>query len=132
MDAGRHPNIELLDYSEVVEVKGYVGNFDVQVRRKPRQRVRSRMPPGRARGTCRPGQTALRIPRPGRTPARARRDGQVLRPFGPLSENVMVVRRQKPPLYLHPRPRVIGLREENRSNGPQARCLVPIWLPTQT
>ncbi len=36
MDAGRHPNIELLDYSEVVEVQGYVGNFDVRVRRKPR------------------------------------------------------------------------------------------------
>jgi heterodisulfide reductase subunit A len=36
MDAGRHPNIELLDYSEVVEVKGYIGNFEVKVRRKPR------------------------------------------------------------------------------------------------
>jgi len=36
MDAGRHPNIELLDYSEVVDVQGYVGNFDVRVRRKPR------------------------------------------------------------------------------------------------
>ncbi len=36
MDAGRHPNIELLDYSEVVEVHGYVGNFQVRVRRKPR------------------------------------------------------------------------------------------------
>ena len=36
MDVGRHPNIELLDYSEVVGVKGYVGNFDVKVRRKPR------------------------------------------------------------------------------------------------
>jgi heterodisulfide reductase subunit A len=36
MDAGRHPNIELLDYSEVADVRGYVGNFDVRVRRKPR------------------------------------------------------------------------------------------------
>jgi heterodisulfide reductase subunit A len=36
MDAGRHPKIELLDYSEVVEVQGYVGNFKVRVRRKPR------------------------------------------------------------------------------------------------
>jgi heterodisulfide reductase subunit A len=36
MDVGRHPNIELLDYSEVEEVKGYVGNFDIKVRRKPR------------------------------------------------------------------------------------------------
>jgi heterodisulfide reductase subunit A len=36
MDAGRHPNIKLLSYSEVVEVHGYVGNFDVKVRLKPR------------------------------------------------------------------------------------------------
>jgi heterodisulfide reductase subunit A len=36
LDAGRHPNIELLDYSEVAEVQGYVGNFDVRVRRMPR------------------------------------------------------------------------------------------------
>jgi heterodisulfide reductase subunit A len=36
MDAGRHPNITLLSYSEVEEVSGYVGNFTVKVRRKPR------------------------------------------------------------------------------------------------
>jgi heterodisulfide reductase subunit A len=36
MDAGRHPNIELLSYSEVEEVHGYVGNFQVTVKRKPR------------------------------------------------------------------------------------------------
>ena len=36
MDAGRHPNIELLSYSEVVEVHGYVGNFQVKVKKKPR------------------------------------------------------------------------------------------------
>jgi len=36
MDVGRHPNIELLDYSEVEEVQGYIGNFSVRVRRKPR------------------------------------------------------------------------------------------------
>ncbi|MFW6110834.1 MAG: CoB-CoM heterodisulfide reductase HdrA2 [Thermoproteota archaeon] len=35
-DAGRHPNIELLTYSEVVEVSGYIGNFKVKVRKKPR------------------------------------------------------------------------------------------------
>ncbi len=36
MDVGRHPNITLLSYSEVEGVSGYVGNFDVQVRRKAR------------------------------------------------------------------------------------------------
>jgi len=36
MDAGRHPNIELLSYSEVEKVHGYVGNFQVTVKRKPR------------------------------------------------------------------------------------------------
>lgn len=33
---GQHPNIELLTYSEVREVDGYVGNFKVKVERKPR------------------------------------------------------------------------------------------------
>jgi heterodisulfide reductase subunit A len=36
MDAGRHPNITLLTYSEVEEVSGYVGNFTVKVRKKAR------------------------------------------------------------------------------------------------
>jgi len=36
MDAGRHPNIELLAYSEVEDVSGYVGNFRVRVRKKAR------------------------------------------------------------------------------------------------
>ncbi len=36
MDAGRHPNIHLLTYSEVEEVSGYVGNFKVKVRKKAR------------------------------------------------------------------------------------------------
>ena len=31
-----HPNIELLTYSEVDKVEGYVGNFNVRIRRKPR------------------------------------------------------------------------------------------------
>ena len=34
VDAGRHPNIELLTYSEVEKVEGYVGNFNVTVRKK--------------------------------------------------------------------------------------------------
>jgi len=35
-DAGRHKNIELLTNSEVLEVKGYIGNFKVKVSEKPR------------------------------------------------------------------------------------------------
>jgi heterodisulfide reductase subunit A len=31
-----HENIDLMTYSEVVEVSGYVGNFDVKIRQKPR------------------------------------------------------------------------------------------------
>ena len=36
MDVGRHPRIELLTYSEVEDVAGYVGNFRVRVRKKAR------------------------------------------------------------------------------------------------
>src|SRR3989304_4473101 len=36
MDAGRHPRIKLLAYSEVEDVSGYVGNFAVRVRKKAR------------------------------------------------------------------------------------------------
>jgi len=36
MDAGRHPRIKLFTYSEVVDVQGYVGNFEVKIKRKPR------------------------------------------------------------------------------------------------
>ncbi len=35
-DVGRHPRIKLLTLSEVVDVKGYVGNFEVTVREKAR------------------------------------------------------------------------------------------------
>jgi len=34
VDAGTHPNIELLTYSEIDSVEGYIGNFDVKIRRK--------------------------------------------------------------------------------------------------
>jgi len=36
MDAGRHPRIELLTYSEIEDISGYVGNFTVQVRKRAR------------------------------------------------------------------------------------------------
>jgi heterodisulfide reductase subunit A len=36
MDAGRHPNIELLTYSEVTAVSGYMGHYKVTVKTKPR------------------------------------------------------------------------------------------------
>jgi len=36
VSVGQHPNIKLLTYSEVEEVAGYVGNFEVKVRRKAR------------------------------------------------------------------------------------------------
>jgi heterodisulfide reductase subunit A len=36
MDVGRHPRIELLVDSEVESVTGFVGNFRVRIRRKPR------------------------------------------------------------------------------------------------
>jgi len=35
-DAGRHPNITIHTLSEVAEVKGYVGNFDVKIVKKAR------------------------------------------------------------------------------------------------
>jgi len=36
LEANRHPNIEILSYSEVIKVDGYIGNFKVQVKRYPR------------------------------------------------------------------------------------------------
>jgi len=35
-DVGSHPNIELMTYSEVVDVSGYMGNFTVKVKKKAR------------------------------------------------------------------------------------------------
>ena len=34
--AGSHPFIELMSYSEVTEVSGFIGNFTVKIRKKPR------------------------------------------------------------------------------------------------
>jgi heterodisulfide reductase subunit A len=36
MDVGRHPKVELLSYSEVESVTGFVGNFNVTIRKKAR------------------------------------------------------------------------------------------------
>lgn len=36
VDVGHHPHIHLLTYSEVTEVKGRAGSFQVQIRKKPR------------------------------------------------------------------------------------------------
>ncbi len=36
VDCASHPNIELLSYSEVEEIGGYIGNFEVKVRKKAR------------------------------------------------------------------------------------------------
>jgi len=36
VDVGRHPNIELMTYSEVEKVEGYIGNFEITVRKKAR------------------------------------------------------------------------------------------------
>ena len=36
VSVGKHPKIKLMTYAEVQEVKGYVGNFKVRVRKKAR------------------------------------------------------------------------------------------------
>ncbi|EMR75216.1 polyferredoxin, heterodixulfide reductase subunit A [Thermoplasmatales archaeon SCGC AB-540-F20] len=36
VDVARHPNIELHTYSEIEHVDGYIGNFKVKIRKKPR------------------------------------------------------------------------------------------------
>jgi len=36
VDVGRHPNIELMTYTEVESVEGYIGNFDITLRKKAR------------------------------------------------------------------------------------------------
>ena len=35
-DAGRHPNIKLLTLAEIEQIGGYVGNFKVRIRQRPR------------------------------------------------------------------------------------------------
>ena len=36
MDAGRHPRIKLMTYSEVTAVSGYMGNYKATIKTRPR------------------------------------------------------------------------------------------------
>jgi len=36
VDVGRHPNIEIISYSDLVSVSGFIGNFKVKIRKNPR------------------------------------------------------------------------------------------------
>ncbi|MFZ5519117.1 MAG: hypothetical protein ACOY90_20965 [Candidatus Zhuqueibacterota bacterium] len=36
LDVGRHPNVNILAYSEVLDIQGTIGNFDVTVKKKAR------------------------------------------------------------------------------------------------
>ncbi len=36
VDVGRHPNIEIISYADVLKVDGHVGNFKVKIRKNPR------------------------------------------------------------------------------------------------
>jgi heterodisulfide reductase subunit A len=36
VDVGRHPNIEIISFADVLKVSGYVGNFRVKIRKNPR------------------------------------------------------------------------------------------------
>jgi heterodisulfide reductase subunit A len=36
VDVGRHPNIEIISFADVLKVDGYVGNFKVRIRKNPR------------------------------------------------------------------------------------------------
>ena len=41
VDAARHPNIEILSYSELLRLDGYIGNFRAEIVRKPRYVIAS-------------------------------------------------------------------------------------------
>jgi heterodisulfide reductase subunit A len=36
VDVGRHPNIEIITYADLLSVSGYIGNFKVKIRKNPR------------------------------------------------------------------------------------------------
>jgi len=60
VSVGQHENIELLSYSEVVDVQGYVGNFKVKVRKKARYVDEEKCT---GCGLCWEGCLTMRIPR---------------------------------------------------------------------
>ena len=40
VDASRHPNIEIISYADLINISGYVGNFKVKIKKKPRYVIR--------------------------------------------------------------------------------------------
>ena len=42
VDCGRHPNIQIFANAELVKVNGYIGNFKVKIRKKPRYVISER------------------------------------------------------------------------------------------
>ncbi len=36
LEAGRHPNIQIMSFCDITEVSGYIGNFTVKIKQKPR------------------------------------------------------------------------------------------------
>jgi heterodisulfide reductase subunit A len=41
VDVGRHPNIEIISFADLLKVDGYVGNFNVRIRKNPRYVIAS-------------------------------------------------------------------------------------------
>ncbi|MFW6110956.1 MAG: hydrogenase iron-sulfur subunit [Thermoproteota archaeon] len=35
VDVARHPNIEIISYADLLDVKGFIGNFEVRIRKRP-------------------------------------------------------------------------------------------------
>jgi heterodisulfide reductase subunit A len=89
MDAGRHPNITLLSYSEVEEVAGYVGNFDVRIRKRARS-VREDLCTGC--GLCQE-KCPRRVLDTGFEAGMAKRKA-IYRPFGQAIPNIPVIDRE--------------------------------------
>jgi heterodisulfide reductase subunit A len=42
VDCGRHPNIEIISNADLMKVEGYIGNFKVKIRKKPRYVIADR------------------------------------------------------------------------------------------